>query len=491
MTNLADIVDRTADLRGRLAAFVEEDGQISYGELVDRIAAARAALQSLGVGQQDRVAIGLAYAPDFAVAFYATLGIGAVAVPMNPALTAREAAHYLNDSGARILVSPAETGGKWIAGHDVVLADVGDLLQHPQRAGKVPVDADDTAVILYTSGTTGAPKGAELTHANLLFNATVLGDPAVIGPAPGDVVGGILPLFHTMGLTILNLTLAAGAAMRPIAKFDARRVAELIAAGRITILSGVPTHLQMLMNNSDGLAFPTPLTRLSTAGSGLPQAVRTWAETRLGVAAIEGYGLTEASPAVTYNRTDAPLRTGAVGRPLPGVQIKIVDAQRHEVTGGEPGEIIVRGPNVMKGYWNNPEATRRAITDGWLSTGDVGRVDADGYLYIVDRLKQLIIRGGFNVYPGEVESVLQAHPAVTEAAVAGIPDERVGEEIVAFIVGATAAQFEDRIRDHVRANLAPYKTPRRYIFVADLPRTATGKIARTTLPSLVDREPED
>ncbi|MGW4091557.1 class I adenylate-forming enzyme family protein [Nocardia sp. NPDC004750] len=489
MSNLADLVDIGAGLGADRAAFITDEEVITYGELTDRIAAARGGLRALNVERGDRVAVSQAYPLDFAVAFYAALGIGAIAVPMNPALTAREAAHQLRDSGAKTLIATSE-GGEWTNGTDISVVDVGTLRRHPAHADKVAVSSSDTAAILYTSGTTGAPKGAELTHGNLLFNAEVLGETAVLGPAADDVVAGILPPFHTMGLTVLGLALRAGAAVWPMAKFDARRVAELIDARKITILVGVPTHLQMLMHNSTGLTFSTPLERLSTAGAALPQAVRVWAEKRFGVPVIVGYGLTEAAPAVAYNRTDRPLRTSSVGPVLPGVQVKIVAPDGSEVPVGEVGEIAVRGPNVMKGYWGNPIATDRAIRDGWLYTGDVGRLDADNHLYVVDRLKQLIIRGGFNVYPGEVESVLQDHPAVTESAVVGVPDDRVGEEIVAFIVSAGPQVSEAELRNHVSANLAAYKTPRRFIFTSQLPRTPTGKVARSVLPSLADAGPK-
>ncbi|TQC49672.1 long-chain fatty acid--CoA ligase [Rhodococcus sp. WS4] len=485
MYNLADLVDVSADLGSTRAAFVGPNEQVTYRELADQISAARAGLRELGVGRGDRVAVSLRYAPDFAVAFYAILGIGAVAVPMNPALTPREASHYLGDSGAQVLVGLDQVDRRWIEGTDVVLVDIDRLRRHEDRSPKTAVAIDDTAVILYTSGTTGVPKGAELTHANMYFNATVLADPAYFGLAQTDVVAGLLPLFHTMGILVLNLTMKAGAAMWPIEKFEARRVAELIAAGRVSAMVGVPTHLQMLMTHSDGLDFPTPLRRLTTAGAGLPPKVQAWAESRLGTPVLEGYGLTEASPTVAHNRADGPIPPGSVGRPLPGVEVKIVDALGTEAATNWLGEIVVRGPNVMKGYWNNPAATAAAISDGWLATGDIGRVDADGYLYIVDRLKQVIIRGGFNVYPGEVEAVLREHPDVAEAAVVGIPDERVGEEIAAFVVSTGAPLTEENLREFARTRLASYKSPRRFVLTTDLPRTATGKIARTQLPALL------
>ncbi|MHA4853941.1 AMP-binding protein [Rhodococcus sp. MSC1_016] len=486
MYNLANLVDVSADLGSTRPAFVGPNLSMTYRELAEQIGVARAGLLDLGVGGGDRVAVSLTYAPDFAVAFYATLGIGAIAVPMNPALTAREAAHYLDDSGAKILVGRSEAE-RWVQDKPVTLVDIDQLRRSRDSAPKTSVSIDDTAVLLYTSGTTGVPKGAALTHANLLFNATELADTAIVGPTQTDVVAGVLPLFHTMGITVLNVTLKAGASWWPIEKFEARQVAELIDCGRVTMLTAVPTHLQMLMTSSDGLKFATPMKRLSTAGAGLPPAVRRWAENTLGTPVIEGYGLTEASPAVAYGRADS-LRPGSVGRPLPRVEVKVVDAMGAEVASDELGEIIVRGPNVMKGYWNNPTATDAAITDGWLATGDIGRVDADGYLYIVDRLKQVIIRGGFNVYPGEVEAVLREHPAVAEAAVVGVPDERVGEEITAFVVGTGAPLSEEQLRDYARANLASYKSPRRFVLTTDLPRTPTGKIARTQLPALLTDE---
>lgn len=480
MENLATLVDKGAALGRVRRAFVNNDVVVTYGELVDGIAAGRAALHQLGVRRGDRVAISLPFAPDFAVAFYAVLGIGAIAVPMNPTLTPREVAHYLGDSDAKLLVSHAGALNGVDATH-VQLVEPDQLRAYPGSADLVVVDGDDTAVILYTSGTTGAPKGAELTHRNLLFNATALADPAIIGPSATDLVGGVLPLFHTMGLTVLNLTLGAGAAMWPIQKFDGREVAELIDSGMITMLAGVPTHLQMIMASSEDLSLEAPLHRVSTAGAELPAAVRDWVERRLGTPVIEGYGLTEASPTVAYNRADTEIREGSVGRPITGVEVAIADPDGNHLAAGELGQIIVRGPNVMKGYWNKPEATAATVFDGWLATGDVGRLDADGYLYVVDRLKQIIIRGGYNVYPREVESVIRDHPAVADVVVVGIPDPRVGEEIAAFIVGTGAPLTEEEIRDYARANLAPYKSPRRFVFADELPKTPSGKIARTEL----------
>ncbi|HEY3263022.1 MAG TPA: AMP-binding protein [Pseudonocardiaceae bacterium] len=482
MENLAALVDDGAALGPARPAFVHADGVVSYGDLVDQISASRAALRDLGVQRGDRVAISLAFAPDFAVAFYGALGIGAIAVPMNPALTPREAGHYLADSGAKVLLAHPHAAA-WTTSRDVQLVGPDQLRTHVGRAELVSLDAEDTAVILYTSGTTGTPKGAELTHGNLAFNATTLADLAIIGPLPSDVVAGVLPLFHTMGLTVLNLTLAAGAAMWPVEKFDARQIAELIDSAQITLLAGVPTHVQMIMTHSEDLRFRTPLRRVTTGGAEIQPTLRTWVEERLGTPVIEGYGLTEASPTVASHRDDAEIRNGSAGRPLPGVDVQIVDPQGNRVPPGELGEIIVRGPNVMKGYWNNPDATAQAVSGGWLATGDIGRVDADGYLYLVDRLKQLIIRGGYNVYPREIETVLREHPAVADVAVVGIPDDRLGEEIAAFIVGTDAPRAEQQIREHARANLASYKSPRRFIFVDELPKTPTGKIARAELRS--------
>ncbi|WP_019201039.1 AMP-binding protein [Tsukamurella sp. 1534] len=476
---LATLADTIAATDAARPAFVGDDFAITYADLTERIAAARAALRDTGVRPGDRVAISLASAPEFAVAFYATLGVGAVAVPVNPALTPREASFYLEDSGAVVLVR--RPGAEW-AGSKGLRTIGPEGLQGPGGRREVAAVAPDTtAVLLYTSGTTGVPKGAELTHDNLVFNATALSDPAIIGPSPGDVVAGILPLFHTMGLTVLNVTLLCGAAMWPIEKFDGRRIAELIDGGKISILSGVPTHLQMIMAASDDLSLPAPLRRVSTAGSELPASISEWVKARLGTSVIEGYGLTEASPTVAYNRADTEIRPGSVGRPVPGVDVQIVDPNGDPAEPGSLGHIHVRGPNVMKGYWNQPRATSETVRNGWLATGDVGRVDADGYLYVVDRLKQIIIRAGYNVYPREIETVLSEHPAVAAAVVVGVPDARVGEEIAAFVLGTGAPITEDELRRHASTNLAAYKTPRRYFFTSEFPRTATGKIARAEL----------
>lgn len=493
MQNLASLVDIGLRHGPDRPVFTGPTGEVSYGQFAQQIATARARLASLGVRKGDRVAIGLAFAPDFAVAFYATLGLGAIAVPMNTTLTPREARYYLEDSGAGVMVAPHDIGQSWASATDVTRVDIEELGSHPDivSVDAIPdVDGSETAVILYTSGTTGTPKGAELTYSGLWFQLLEenLADPAVVGPLRDEVVMGVLPLFHTMGVTVLNLTIQAGAAMWPVKKFDPRTAAEALASGRIDVFVGVPTHVQMLLAASEDLMFTTPVRRLVTAGAALTTNVREAAEQRLGTPVIDGYGLTEASPAVAFNRDGIPIRDGSVGQVLPGVELHIVGTEGTPLPTGDIGEIVLRGPNVMKGYWHKPEATQETIVDGWLKSGDVGRLDNEGNLYIVDRLKQIIIRGGYNVYPGEVEAVLNSCPGVVAGAVTGMPDERVGEEIVALVVCGEGAD-EERLRWHMSENLAPYKTPRHYVFVDALPRTATGKIARAELAALLPEPP--
>jgi long-chain acyl-CoA synthetase len=338
---------------------------------------------------------------------------------------------------------------------------------------------DDTAVILYTSGTTGKPKGAELTHANLGLNARVAID--LLGFDARSVVLGALPLFHAFGQTCaMNAGVAVGATLSLIPRFNASKALEIIERDRVTAFEGVPTMYAAMLHAPDSGAYDTSSLRICVSGgAAMPVEVMRGFEQHFGCTVLEGYGLSETSPIASFNHLDRERKPGSIGTPVNGVEMKVVSENGDEVPPGEAGEIVIRGHNVMKGYWKRPEATVEAIRDGWFHSGDVGRIDDDGYFYIVDRMKELIIRGGFNVYPREIEEVIYEHPAVREAAVIGIPHPELGEEVAAAIAlkpGSTATEAE--IRDHVRSNVAAYKYPRRVWFVDELPKGATGKILK-------------
>ena len=465
--------------------------QYTYAEFDAAAARLATLLERAGIEPGDRVGLMLPNTPAFAVVFYGVLRRGAVAVPMNPLLKAREVEFYLSNTGAKALfASPAfadaATGGAEAAGATCQLVDdaglaalIGDL---PAQPSPVERDDADTAVILHTSGTTGKPKGAQLTHGGLGRNAEVC-TRTLTETGPDDVVMGCLPLFHVFGLTCgLNSSVRTGAMLTLIPRFDPRTALQVIERDGVTVFEGVPTmYAAMLGVAGDFAPSATSSLRICiSGGAALPVQVLSDFEKTFGCAILEGYGLSETSPVACFNHPHAQRKPGSIGTPIEGVEMRVVDTSGQEVATGEPGEIQIRGHNVMKGYWNLPDATAAAITgDGWFATGDIGVLDEDGYFSIVDRMKELIIRGGLNIYPREIEEVLYEHPAVAEAGVIGIPHESLGEEIGAAVALKEGAHAEpDELRDFVKERVAAYKYPRRVWIVDALPKGPTGKILR-------------
>jgi long-chain acyl-CoA synthetase len=483
--NLTGAAERYPDT----AALRFGDGVITYGELDQAAAAVAGILRDRGVSPGDRVGIMLPNVPEFAMTYYGVLRAGGVVVPMNVLLKEREVAFYLGDSGARLifawheLADDARAGAADAGGECIVVEpdSFAELLAGTQPAHEVVGRrADDDAVILYTSGTTGKPKGAQLTHANLAINADVSKELFTLGHE--DVVLGALPLFHAFGQTCgLNAAISAGASLALVPRFDAGKVLATIERDGVTVFEGVPTMFAALLHHPAREHFAVNTLRACVSGgAALPLEVLRGFESAFGCVVLEGYGLSETSPVACFNHPDGERKPGSIGTPVEGVEMKLVDDHRHDAALGEVGEIAIRGHNVMKGYWNRPDATDDVIDeDGWFYSGDVARVDEDGCYFIVDRKKELIIRGGYNVYPREVEEVLYEHPAVREAAVIGIPHDSLGEEVgaaVALKVGAVLTASE--IRDHVKANIAAYKYPRHVWFVDELPKGPTGKILK-------------
>ncbi|MCU7820849.1 long-chain-fatty-acid--CoA ligase [Kitasatospora sp. DSM 101779] len=489
MTNLVSLLVSSARAHGERTAVRQDGTVLTYARLEDASARLAALLHADGVRPGDRVALVLPNVALFPVAYYAVLRAGAVAVPMNPLLKAREMAFVLRDSGARtVLTAPpfayevAEAAGEAGVGSLVVEASAFDTLlgSIPPLHGVAERAADDTAVILYTSGTTGTPKGAELTHRNLLSNAVTCVE-TLFELGPDDVLFGGLPLFHAFGQTCaMNAAVAAGAALTLLPRFDPQQALEILRRDGVTVFLGVPTMYTALLNTGAPDGHDLPQVRLAVSGgAALPVEVLHTFERSFGTVVLEGYGLSETAPVASFNHPDRPRRPGSIGLPVRGVALRLVAADRTPVGPGEVGEIAIRGENVMKGYWNRPEATAEAFQDGWFHSGDLARVDADGYYYIVDRKKDLIIRGGYNVYPREIEEVLYEHPAVAEAAVVGVPHEHHGEEIAAVIVLREGERTTaDLIREHVKRRVAAYKYPRIVTFADRLPKGATGKILK-------------
>jgi long-chain acyl-CoA synthetase len=486
--NLAANLTASAEVLGEKTALKLDELEMSYRALDTASARVAGLLAQRGIGPGERVGVMLPNVPEFAVVYYGVLRAGGVVVPMNPLLKEREVAFYLGDSGAQLVFAwhgfaeAAEAGARE-PGTDCLFVTPGEfarLLSEVEPAAE-PLDRapDDTAVILYTSGTTGTPKGAELTHSNLTSNvATVV---ALHSFSERDVLLGALPLFHSFGQTCsMNATIASGATLSLIPRFDAGRALGIIERDGATVFQGVPTMYSALLHHPERESFNTSTLRVCVSGgASLPAEVLRGFEEAFGCTLLEGYGLSETSPVASSNRPDRERRPGSVGVPIDGVQIRIVDENGAEVPIGARGEIVIRGPNVMKGYWGRPDATAETIRDGWFHTGDIGVMDEDGYFFIVDRLKDMIIRGGYNVYPREVEEVLYEHPAVREVAVVGVPDPELGEEVAAAVaLKEGAAADEDELRDFVKARVAPYKYPRVISFFPDLPKGPSGKIVK-------------
>ena len=502
-TNLSRNLSETAVRYAERPAIRMDDYVLTYAALDDAASRAASLLRDRGLRPGDRVGLMLPNVPAFAVIYYGALRAGGVVVPMNPLLKSREVEYYLGNSGAKLLLawhdvaSEAELGAKAarVQFQRVVPGEFEQLVDSFEPAvDVVGRDDDDTAVILYTSGTTGKPKGAELTHGGLDQNQAVSGR-TLLNIGPLDVVMGCLPLFHVFGMTVgLNLAVAGGACLTLIPRFDPRKALEVIGRDKVTIFEGVPTMYSAMLGERDRSQSQYDVSSLRlcvSGGAALPVEVLRGFEDALGCIVLEGYGLSETSPVASFNHPDKERKAGSIGTPIMGVQMRVVDGSGEVLRPGEIGEIEIRGPNVMKGYWGKPEATAAAMRDGWFSTGDLGRMDEDGYFYIVDRKKDLIIRGGYNVYPREVEEVLYEHPAVAEAAVIGIPHGSLGEEIGAAVELKTGAHpAPEELVAFVKERLAAYKYPRHVWVVDALPRTATGKLLRReVMPPRLEPEP--
>jgi long-chain acyl-CoA synthetase len=476
MPNIADILSHSAAAHPDRTAIKLDDHELSYREL-DAVAAKVAGLlRAKGVGPGDRVGVMLPNVPHFAACYYGALRLGAAVVPMNVLLKEREVAFYLGDSEATVLLAwhefaDAAHSGAERAGAECVLVEPGQLEDLLARCEPVPEvaerKADDTAVILYTSGTTGTPKGAELTHDNLLRNVDV--SVGLFGIDERTVTLGALPFFHAFGQTCaLNATIAAGGTLTLLPRFDPGTALDIIERDRVTVFEGVPTMYAAMLNHP-GTADTSALEVCVSGGAAMPVEVMRAFEQRFGCQILEGYGLSETSPVASFNRRDRERKPGSIGLPVDGVEMRI-----------DNGEILIRGHNVMNGYWRNPEATAKAIdADGWFRTGDIARVDDDGYFFIVDRKKDVVIRGGFNVYPREIEEVIYEHPAVAEAAVIGVAHATLGEEVGAAVTLKVGAQISAaELRDFVKQRVAAYKYPRNVWFVDALPKGPTGKILK-------------
>ena len=503
--NLAGIVDGHDPAA---VAVISRNQRVTYGELTDAVARGRGALHRLGIGEGDRVAIVCSNGVPFLVGYLALLGLGAVAVPLNPESPAAELQRQLGAVGAKAAVVD-RSASSWrqldraavpalqlvVAAAGAELGSAGQTqvrwseLREAEPHPAIDVTADHLAVLMFTSGTAGAPRAAMLTHGNLLANLEQLAKSAERA-APGDVVYGVVPLYHIFGLNVAaGMSLRGGATLLLVQRFDPATAIESIAAQGVTIVPAPPSlwvALSRFAEHHDVPADAFAGVRLAYSGAAkLPLATSEQLEARFGLVVAEGYGLTEASPVVTSS-VGLPVRRGSVGAVLDGVELRIVDAAgdgERDALVGDAGELWVRGPNVFAGYADDAEATARVLThDGWLRTGDLGYCDDDGYVYLVDRAKDLIIVSGFNVSPAEVEEVLARAPGVADVGVVGVPHPHTGEEVRAFVVAEAGAVLdEESLIDFARDHLARYKCPSRVLVVDELPRNASGKLVRRQL----------
>ncbi|RCW43186.1 long-chain acyl-CoA synthetase [Halopolyspora algeriensis] len=505
--SLASVLAEPARRYPDNTAVIERDEHVTYRELWEQVRRYAAVLAARGVEPGDRVAIAAPNVIDFVRSYYAVHTLGAVVVPVPLLLVPDEAAYLLGDSAAELMIAhtgqlelgrgcaeragiPLITVGERAGGDEPSLTDLAASAEPvPSFATRGP---DDPAVIFYTSGTTGRPKGAVLTQLNMVMNATVNAFDAN-DTRSDDRVLGCLPLFHVFGQTVsLNTTFRAAATLVLQPQFDPLEALNLIRDHEITQLNGVPTmYIRMLEAAPDDLEVPS-LRLCISGGAALPVAVLERFNKRFGTQILEGYGLSETSPTATVNQPVHGVRPGTVGHPLWGIDVEIADAavdERIELLGpGEDGEVVVRGHNVFAGYLGNPEATEAVLVDGWFRTGDIGRKDTEGFLSIVDRKKDLIIRNGYNVYPREVEELLVRHPGVAQAAVIGLPDEQRGEEICAVVVpdGGTDGEDDDTLAEKAiiewaAERTAHHKYPRRVVFVDELPLGPSHKVLKREL----------
>ncbi|RKS68657.1 long-chain acyl-CoA synthetase [Actinomadura pelletieri DSM 43383] len=513
MLNLSVLLEDAARETPDRDAVVFGDIRLSYS-FIDSVANQVAnLLRARGVRPGDKVALSCPNLPYFPMVYFGALKAGAVVVPLNVLLKPREIGYHLGDSDAKVLfcfegtpelplgemghagfeqaegcehfvllpVNPAATESP-IEGAELFWAALG---AQPNTFETVQTEPNDTAVIIYTSGTTGQPKGAELTHHNLLLNAMV--DDTLFYRTLHDTMLATLPLFHIFGQTcVMNVGFYRHATLVMQTRFEAEQAVELMVKEKVSVFAGVPTMYWGLLTHAtsdeDIATIRENLRVAVSGGSALPMEVLKGIKQKFDVDVLEGYGLSETSPVASFNRPDRPTKPGSIGLPVWGVEMKLIDEEWKEIEGEGPGEIAIRGHNIMKGYHGRPDATADAIKDGWFRTGDVARRDEDGYYFIIDRSKDMIIRGGYNVYPREVEEVLMTHPDVSLAAVVGVEHPSLGEEIKAYVIrtpGATVT--EDDLVAWGKEQFASYKYPRIIEFRDELPMTATGKILKREL----------
>lgn len=509
--NLSKALETAAVESGEKAAYYFIGQTATYEELNESVNQFAAGLREIGIGQGDHLALIAGNSPHFIISLYGAMRAGVTVIPINPVYSSEEVSYIVENSHAKAVVLPdvlapmaerlcrtlpavehyivfetmeekVEGSQAWQPAFYQKVKTFSDLLQTARLPfDPPPIQEEQTAVILYTSGTTGKPKGAMLTHKNLYSNARDIG--TYLQFSKEDSIITVLPMFHVFCLSVcLNASIIKGATMIISPKFSPKEVFALSKEYKATVFAGVPTMYNFLLQSPEGRPEDLASLRLCiSGGASMPVALLENFEKKFSVRISEGYGLSEASPVTAFNPLDRPRKPGSIGRSIINVQNKVVNAEGAELPPGEVGELIVKGPNVMKGYYKQPEETASVLKDGWLYTGDLARMDEEGYFYIVDRKKDLIIVGGYNVYPREVEEVLYSHPDIVEAAVLGVPDAEYGEAVLAFVVSKNDRLSSREVRAYCESRLAQYKQPKEIELLEELPKNATGKILRRAL----------
>ncbi|WP_174730650.1 fatty acid--CoA ligase family protein [Mesobacillus harenae] len=516
--NLSEKLHETASKLGQKPAYYFMDQTTTYAELDAAVTKFASGLEKLGVKQGDHIALLLGNSPHFIISLYGAMRLGATVIPVNPIYTADEIGYILKNGDVKIVVGldlllpgvekmhqqltsvekfiVCESGQVKESDLDVTKLSVypklkpfAEVIGSGDLGFKGPeTDENDTAVILYTSGTTGRPKGAMLTQRNLFSNAKDVGE--YLRMNKDDKVITTLPMFHVFCLTVaLNAPLMNGATLLLVPKFSPAEIFRIGQKFEPTVFAGVPTMYNFIQQHPEGNPQDLKSLRLCISGGApMPVALLKDFEKKFNVRISEGYGLSEASPVTCFNPLDRPRKAGSIGMSIVNVENKVVDELGEEVPVGQVGELIVQGPNVMKGYYKMPEETAATIRDGWLYTGDLAKVDEEGYFYIVDRKKDLILVGGYNVYPREVEEVLYSHPDVLEAAVLGVPDPNFGESVRSYVVSKNPDLTEKELLEFCKEHMAKYKIPSSIEFLEELPKNTTGKILRRALKDKVLQE---
>ncbi|MFC2150531.1 long-chain fatty acid--CoA ligase [Calditrichota bacterium] len=501
--NLNSFIDKISDERGSDIAMYFPGADVSYAKFLEAVRRLARGLTDSGVEKGDRVAVMLPNLPQFPIAYYAILRIGAVVVPVNMMYKGREVGWLLEDSEAKILIA---WGGLWseIERHVSVIDSVKKVILLGQEfpgttesltaimaksnplSEIVDTERDDPAIIQYTAGVTGTPKGAELTHYNIFTNLKACQE--MTKTTPKDVLLTAMPFFHPVGQTLLmNLALCSGAALNIVPRFDPETIVKEFEDGRCTLFIGVPSMYKLLLNQAEPLPEDVESSdtkiRLSICGGGaINDDLLKEFEKRFGTYILECYTMSETSPVTSFNQWRTGRRVGSLGHPIPGVEMKIVNEKGVEASIGEVGEIIIKGENVMRRYINRPNITAEVLRDGWYHTRDLGKMDINGFFYLVDRLGDRIIKGGFSIYPTEIEDILYGHPDVKEAAVIGVEDEIMGEEVKACVVLKDGSEATtEQLSEYCKERMALYKVPAVIRFFKDLPHTAGGKIDKAEL----------